>query len=291
MLGCEKRFDGQKTNKNKKQNMKTQASVEIVEVDCKIAEEWLSNKFEGQRTINQSHVARLASDMESGNFTMSPDAIVRVGGRLANGQHRLSAVIKSKRKVPFIVMTSEDAGLYKVIDCGLKRSAKDGLVGMRHAQKIPGIARWLMAYDFGKIWYAGSSGSCEGLKGRFTQVEVIDYCLEHKDDLVESVDFVWPLYGKNHVLNPSVAAALYLIARRNGNTEKVERFLIEVYSGEASNSVSIDFRNRLIKNLQSKSKLRTGYVFALAVKSFRHFINGTRPGNLKIDEDEGVARL
>jgi hypothetical protein len=131
--------------------MKIKATTEIMQVTPEMAENWLRNKLEIQRNIRTAHVERLASDMRAGRFALSPDAILLVNGKLANGQHRLTAVMQQDKPQPFIVMQSNDNGLYKVIDAGLRRTVADGLVGNQWAQRIPAIARWVQTYQLGAL--------------------------------------------------------------------------------------------------------------------------------------------
>jgi hypothetical protein len=269
--------------------MKT-PTVEIKEVTPIIAAEWLSEKFDGQRCIRDHHVHKLASDMEAGIFEISPDAILRVKGKLANGQHRLSAVVKSGKKQKFIVMESDDDEIYKIIDCGLKRRPQDGLIGIKHAAKLPSISRWLMAYNNGKIFLTGCGGNDKGRKIDFTQAEIINYCRDNESDLVEAASFVAPLYDSTGLLNMSVASCMFIIAKQKNILTEMQQFLTEVYLGGKQSSAG-DLRNRLILNKSSRTKLPAGYVFAISVKAFKSFTNGIRSGTLKMGEKESFPRI
>src|ERR1017187_1807933 len=101
------------------------AKLTIEKVTPKRATELLSNLFEGQRNQRDGYIDSLALEMKEGRWRLSCDAILLVKGRLANGQHRLCAVIKSNVSCPFIVMETNDDELYKVIDAGQKRTIGD----------------------------------------------------------------------------------------------------------------------------------------------------------------------
>lgn len=268
--------------------MKTNASAEILKVTPEIATEWLAERWEEQRTVRTSHVNRLAADMEAGRFKISPDAILRVKNKLANGQHRLTAVVQSGKAQSFLVLESNDEELYKVIDAGLRRTVSDGLIGIHFAKSIPSIARWVQAYET-KTLRPGARTGCEaGLTGLHapTQCELIDYCVSNHEVLSAAASFVNPLYSQTKLLPLSIGAAIYVLSTaRDGYLEKAKEFLNRVYL-EGGNTAAGDLRNRLISNRGGKSRLNPGYVFGITIKSFKSYCNGTRPGVLKWAKDE-----
>lgn len=268
--------------------MKTPATVEIRKITPELASEWLDERWGEQRSVRAAHVNRLAADMNAGRFKISPDAILRIKNKIANGQHRLEAVVQSGKAQSFLVMESSDEELYKIIDAGLKRTVADGLFGILFAKSIPSIARWVQAYNSQTI-RASARGGCEaGLTGPHfpTQCELIDYCRENHEVLSEAAGYVRPLYEKTWLLPLSIGAAIYaLAATRDGYLEKAKSFLRVVYL-EGGNTAAGDLRNRLIGNRIGKGKLNAGYIFAITLKAFKSYCNGLRPGVLKWVKNE-----
>jgi len=258
-----------------------------------IASEWLHDKWGEQRSVRNGHVDRLAADMIAGRFRLSSDAILRVNGKLANGQHRLAAVAQSGKPQEFIVMESNDTELYKVIDAGMKRTVSDSLIGIGYSNSIPSIARWLKAYE-SRIIRAGArcgaeSGSADS--SALTQSEIIDYCIENRELLTESAAFVSDLYEETKLLPISIGGAVYAIAKsRDGYLDRAKRFLSEVYV-DGGNSAAGDLRNRLISNRGTRAKFKSGYVFGLTMKAFKSYAAGVRPGCLKYDTSEPFSEL
>jgi hypothetical protein len=278
--------------------MKLNISASLEKITPEIATEWLSEKWGDQRIIRPSHVARLAADMEAGRFKVSPDAVTRIMGKLANGQHRLMAVVSSGKAQQFLVLESNDEELYKVIDAGLKRTVTDAIRGMAYSKAVPSIARWVMSYGQQTL-YRGARNSSEGSAGTYskntksqrfpTQVQVINYCLENEDILVEASSFTNPLYVKTRLFNLSMGGAIYIIGSSR-NKEKTKEFLEQVYVS-GGQSAAGDLRNRLISNQTSRAKLRPGYIFGIAIKSLKSFLNGSRLGNLKWADSEGFPTI
>lgn len=204
--------------------MKTNATVEIMDVSPEIASEWLSDMWDGQRMVRKTHIERLVSDMQSGRFSLSPDAILRVNGKLANGQHRLRAVMKSGKSQPFLVMTSDDAELYKVIDAGIKRTVADGLVGVLHGNESAAIARLVMAYQLNAITVTNYSGG-KGVTN-VSQAEMINYCIANASIIKNAEAFVRPLYGDTRLLTISISGSLHTICAscKEGVCDFLRRF-------------------------------------------------------------------
>lgn len=269
--------------------MKTQVSAEIKKITPEQATEWLSDRWGEQRAVRGAHVSRLCADMEAGRFKVSPDAILRVKGKLANGQHRLEAVVRTGKAQQFLVMESNDEELYKVIDAGLRRTASDGLIGLPFATSMPSIARWVQAYEAQGIYKTmrtpADSKSHNGKDGYITQTMMIEYCLSNKDILSAAASFVNPLYSQTKLLPLSIGGAIYVLGESHNKGDKTKNFLQQVYVDGGTNAAG-DLRNRLIANRGSKSKLNAGYIFGITVKAFKSFCNGTRPGVLKWAKDE-----
>lgn len=72
---------------------------EAVTITPELAEGLLAMNTENRR-LRPSHVAYLARAIERGEWQMPPDAImVSDSGKLLNGQHRLTAVVRSGKPV------------------------------------------------------------------------------------------------------------------------------------------------------------------------------------------------
>lgn len=258
--------------------MKIQARVEIVNVSPEMARSWLNDLWPDQRLVRSSRVEQYTEDMNEGRFRLSSDAILRIRGKLANGQHRLQAVIESGTTQPFIVMHSDDDQLYKIIDAGLRRTAADALKTLECSTLLPAIARWMIAYD------NGSRGISNSFLGKASsQAEIVKYCEENATMLVKAAKFVRPLYSTSSILAQSIGGAMHVIGSRVDNSsERVEQFLREVYI-DGGNSVAQDLRNRLIGNKGSKAKIPVSYIFCLTIKAFSHYARNERPKVLRVD--------
>jgi hypothetical protein len=94
----------------------------------------LLKKQDGNRRVRWSAVRYFAAEILAGRWKLTTDAAgLREDGRLANGQHRLLAMVEAGKVNPnlslpmyFCVGITEDE--FRVIDTGIKRSAADALM-------------------------------------------------------------------------------------------------------------------------------------------------------------------
>jgi len=87
----------------------------------------LLNKNDSNRNIRKNHVQMLSGMMKRGEWVLSPQGVIvhSASGRLLDGQHRLSAVVAAGVSVPMMIFYTEDEGIFKVLDQGVKRSTGD----------------------------------------------------------------------------------------------------------------------------------------------------------------------
>jgi len=272
--------------------METNATAKVRIVTAETAIEWLSNKWGEQRAVRSTHVNRIAADMEAGRFKIGSDAILRIKGKLANGQHRLAAVAQTGIPQWFLVMESNDEELYKVLDVGLRRTVSDSLPGVEYSHDIPPIARWLMMYDSGNNRQgARSGGDRSASNGVATHVEVVEYCEKNNEILVEAASFVTKLYPTTKILPKSIGGALYVLAASNPQKlARMKEFLTAVYIS-GGDDVAGDLRNRLIANRVNRAKLSNAFMLLLTIKAFSYYLAGVRPGTLKLLKDEKCQRI
>lgn len=129
-------------------------TTEEVTVTPAMAAEWLEDHYTRldkkkfvQRNISPTTVNRYAADMLNGDWQLSPEPIsFDEEGNLINGQHRLSAVVKSGKRIPFFISRgwpkSGDNGksTMDTIDRGRGRSVGQQLAlhGYMHANAYAG---------------------------------------------------------------------------------------------------------------------------------------------------------
>lgn len=267
----------------------------------------LRNPWSEQRNISPSEVAQIAADMKAGRYRLSPDCLLILNGKfLANGQHRLKALVLSGKGQWFLVMYSKDEQLYKVLDCGRKRTVADAIMEAQYSRNIPAAARWVVAYDEGLLTRGIRSPSeakipgsgdftmkKKGTYARITQVQMINYCKDHMAEFEDASKFVATLYFKSKLMLFSIGAAIHVIGRRAGYLEQTEEFLKKVYV-DGGNDAAGTLRNKLIMESTSR-KPGTRHVgartFAVALKALKAYIEGRTVKNLRWEKKEPLPKL
>jgi hypothetical protein len=131
----------------------------LEEVTPALAEEWLKNPFDKQRTPRDHHVILLWEEMENGTFfPHSTIAFAELDGKryLIDGQHRLMAVSAYGKPVKMLVMTKKATSMkqiqewYASIDQGLRRTAYDAIKaqGLSSEPKMTGSERMIRKSGF-----------------------------------------------------------------------------------------------------------------------------------------------
>ncbi len=267
--------------------MKNNATVEITEVDPAQAKVWLGNRHSGQRKVRDSWVEKLAAEMKDGKFVLSCDALVLVKNTasefnnsytLANGQHRLQAVVESGVSCEFLVMKTDDPAIYEVIDAGIKRTVADVISG-DYASMVASIGHLVCAYMNNRLTI-NSSGHARTLRS-----EVVDFCKDNLAELQRTASMVCGMYAKNRFVTASIGGAMAFVANLD-YPGKGDEFMRMVYEGGTVPPVVNDIRNRLINDRVSRAGASTSYKLGLLIKAFNSWQKGTRPGNYLIAASE-----
>jgi hypothetical protein len=256
------------------------ANLNIETISPKLAKYYLENIFDGQRQVRDSHVDKLAHDIREGRFRLSPDCILLVKGKLANGQHRLSAVVAAGLSCEFIVMRTDDEDLYKVIDSGIKRTEADCFAKLDYAKCSASIARLCVQYDKGALTPLGTDRNVI-----ISRSDIIDYMESHMQELAEQSAKCQSLYRQKPVVPISLAGAMLHIGSRKDKA-MADEFITAVYTGSTRDDSAFDVRERIMRNNASKAKLPRSYILGLLIKAFKSYTSGSRPGVLKLVDGE-----
>jgi hypothetical protein len=99
----------------------------ILEVTPEMAAGWLKNNPRN-RNLNAKVVDDLARAILQGNWALNGEAIkLSSDGQLLDGQHRLSAIVKSGATVEMLVVTGLEPWTQDTMDTGRKRTTADVL--------------------------------------------------------------------------------------------------------------------------------------------------------------------
>lgn len=142
--------------------------VEILDVTPNMAKIFLMNN-DSNRKINKAQLDMLERSINGGSWRLTHQGIAfYVDGSLADGQHRLNAVINTGHTLKMAVFTGveRDIDTVMAIDCGKGRSVKDGA-------KISGFD---LKYSELSVARGLEYGYEETFRGRLTHIEQYDLC-------------------------------------------------------------------------------------------------------------------
>lgn len=122
----------------------------LVRVTPKLAQEWLVLRNRKNRSIYDSVVDKYAHDMEQGLWKFTGDPIqFDTEGYLLNGQHRLSAIVKSGKTHEIWIWEGLDPTAQDAMDSGRVRLTGQQLSmdGIHHGNSVSAIVRILLKWE------------------------------------------------------------------------------------------------------------------------------------------------
>jgi len=203
---------------------------EIVKVTPELAAEWIS-KNSRNRTVKKAVVEAYAADMLSGNWTETHQGIAFFEDKtLADGQHRLQAVIKSGVSVDMLVTIGLKDSSSMAIDTHKKRSVEDNLTLSGHSEvtrEIIATINWIFKMFQNKNVKWGRSG---------TPSQVLSFFDAHKKDVLTCNEIT----GTGRGLPAPARAAILSAIMCEKDVDKLERFSLiargAMPSGDAENA-------------------------------------------------------
>lgn len=224
------------------------ADTRTMWINPKLAEEWLTRNT-SNRTISAQHVAELAHDMRLGRWRLTHQGIAfDIHGRLADGQHRLLAVVMAGVSVQMQVTTMLSPEAVANIDIQRRRTLSDAmeLSGREHLARI-GVTS---AKSNAATWRCMRGGLRQGLKTKATHEELFEFADTHQ------AAGVWAIneFGRHRRMKQiHVAPAMAAVARAfyfyRDNLPKLSRFVSLLCTGMGADSRSEDNTVILLRNV------------------------------------------
>lgn len=124
-------------------------ATQVMSIDPATAANFLQ-KNDSNRPLSKNTVEAYANAMKRGEWVLNGEPIVfDKTGRLSNGQHRLSAVIKSGKAIDVLVVSGVSEESFKTFDGGRRRSAGDALaiLGEKNVNAMAAGARCYIFYN------------------------------------------------------------------------------------------------------------------------------------------------
>ena len=212
----------------------------MLEVTPDMARDWL-NLNTANRSVKSSKVDQYTRDILSGNWKVTHQGIAFYkDGTLADGQHRLHAIIKSNTPITTLVTMDLPRNAMSVLDVGKPREAHD-------IAKLGLYPNWINPTTIAIV--RALNGKLQNTKITMSFSEIINYCMKYQ----VSISFVNSIMSaKKKGVTSAVLGASYVCALEAGcPKEKIKRFAEVMYTGEINGpceNAAIRLREFLISN-------------------------------------------
>lgn len=270
-------------------NWSLRQTVEMF-VTPEIAEDFLSRNTHN-RPVRAAHVAELAHDMRLGRWRLTHQGIAfDVHGRLADGQHRLLAVVMAGVAVRMLVTTMVEPEACGVIDTNAKRTATDALVLSGRGGMVKGGGGSVNTNA--GMWKCMLGGLTYGLKQKMTNEQMFRFADAHES----AGTFSLTEFGKHpRVRSVHVAPVMAAVARAyysyRASLPRVQRFVELVCTGMGAEPGTPDenalrLRAFLINAVASRNSNAAGEVYGKTAAALIAFMQNRNVSKLYRPEHE-----
>jgi hypothetical protein len=189
--------------------------TELVTITPGMAEAYLGKNLMN-RNVSERLVNKYAEDMANGNWGVTHQGIAFYGdGSLADGQHRLLAIVKSKKTVKLMVTSGLKKDTSIDIDAGRPRSMVDGI-------KIGGLSDWIDSRHIAMINLIASPK-------RLSATEVIKWLNGMEESAKFSITHLST--NKRNLTNSAIHAGVALAHFYGGDPDELSHFCKVFLSG------------------------------------------------------------
>lgn len=256
----------------------SEVKTRILKVTPDVAQALISANTRN-RTKREHYVNRLASAMSRGEWKTNGDTIrVSRSGVLLDGQHRLSAIVKSGVTLEMIVVDGLDDDVFDTIDRGFGRTTGDvmQLEGEKNANVL--AAATVLLYKLEKV---GDPFNGNGANAP-TTIEQRDV-LSKNPGLRESASWAaGARWCKKYAMASNTCFCHYLFHKKD--RESAASFFegLETGAGLDAGSPILALRSRLSESRTGKERIDKRYMVGLIFKAFKLHRDGASVKTLRI---------
>lgn len=252
--------------------------VEIKKITPDVAREYLKNNATN-RSISEAALKKCVNAIKSNEWVTNGETIkICEDGTLLDGQHRLTAVLKTGIEIECVVVSGVKKSAFTTIDTGKTRSISDALyvIGVKKNYNFKAAAL--------KATYTLKSGvSTTNLRSfQLTNKQAVNFykTLIGFDDLMDAA------CRKNQcktLLGSSILGATYYIFEEKQGSEKRDEFFnaLESGAGLVVNSPILALRKKLFQILQEQQKISEVTRINYLISAWNNFITNKNVSYLK----------
>lgn len=222
-------------------NNQTPITYRRILVTPAVAEKMLAAKPDRQRLLSEHTVQAYVADMLAGRWRENGDTLKQdADGLLLDGQHRLTAIVRSGVSLWLPVAKGVDPEVFSTIDVGRKRSPGDimSIGGFPNGKHMASLARLLMSIE--RSHEIGTIGI-----HKYSPEELLVFARANTEEMELALSLLSRL--RNMKPNAAIAAALAYLHRFN--EAGAAEFTISIIDGAGlgANTAVLTLRNRLLE--------------------------------------------
>jgi len=237
------------------------------------------------RLISPSIVRDYVQDMSDGKWMLNGETIKIYNDtknrklpitkhRLLDGQHRLTACVKSNIPLSAVIAVVDSPDVFKTIDTGKKRSTKDCLdiLGYTNTGTLAASLALIKKLDTGGI-SATTKNPGGGSRAKVMNHEIEGILAEYPN-MPNSVAYAHRVRSKLKTRPAGMAVIHYRLSEID--TDLAEEFLDAFHSGAglSESSPIYQARNRIINKMLSDSVLTPFYLLLVVYTAWNYWITG-----------------
>ena len=267
--------------------------TEVKNITPKLASELLlTNTI--NRPLRVTTVDAYADAMQRGQWALNGEAIIISSqGKLMNGQHRLSAVVKCGLSIPFLVVSEVDGSVFATLDRGKSRSTADTFY-IRNITNAASIAGAIVTYKRLSLGWNDTVGTPNRIMMKLTSVDsLIEY--DSSPELWQEIGHkTSECYQKKRLLSPSRIGGYmaYLIKNKRHDSDVVFSFFSQLFTNNNITNPTIPLlREKLIDGKLGAYNLTPKYAEAIIIKTWNLYIQEKINKVIKWSETEQMPKF
>jgi len=252
----------------------TKPKFEVHDITPDMAKTILTYRNKNNRKYRYNQLAKLSDAIEKGEWKVTNQGLAfDKEGNLIDGQHRLAAVLQTRKTVPMMVATNMPADIFNVVDSGCKRTTGDALdiLGSENGLVVSGAIKIFICYQ--KFPEASWSGTAIVQP---TAIEITDIYKQRSDEIEALLSVIKTKHKRFKCFAPSLGLALSMLLLDSGWSDvQIWEFWDAVTLGAnlSSDSVILSFRNQLSDPFFRKRHYGTQrYMLNAFIKCFNSYI-------------------
>jgi hypothetical protein len=242
-----------------------------MKVTPKMASTWMSEKnYEDNRPISKTRVSYYARQMKQGRWKLNMEPIIfDLEDHLLNGQHRLMAIIESKKTIELLIAKGVKTDCFTTMDQGYSRTGGQILTmkGFSNASSRAAVCRALYMWEV--------SGGTITKTGKVSADEILLVQDVYPDEVDAAVNYLAKSIVKDLPLRSGMTGLAHLLCHR-ARPKKAKEFFEILSDGVTSvrGHPALILRNRIMKDAIKGLKYPAGAEFAMMVRAWNSYEAG-----------------